>query len=45
MDHRRVIDGVLIVASFVVVVAVGFAFSRRAENSLRDSFVADRGAP
>jgi len=45
MSQLRAIDGVLIVAYFVVVVAVGLAFSRRAGRSLQDYFVAGRGVP
>jgi SSS family transporter len=45
MSPLRAIDGVLIVAYFIVVVVVGLAFSRRAGRSLSDYFVAGRGVP
>lgn len=45
MSQLRAIDGVFIVAYFVVVIAVGLAFSRRAGRSMQDYFVAGRGVP
>jgi hypothetical protein len=38
MSSLRAIDGVFIAAYFVVVVAVGLAFSGRAGRSLQDCF-------
>jgi hypothetical protein len=45
MSQLRAIDGAFIVAYFVVVVAVGLAFSPRAGRSLSDYFIAGRGVP
>jgi SSS family solute:Na+ symporter len=45
MPQLRAVDAVLIVVYFVVVVAVGLAFSRCAGRSLQDDFVAGRGVP
>ncbi|MBL8921147.1 MAG: Na+:solute symporter [Myxococcaceae bacterium] len=45
MGSLRAIDLVFVVASFVLVVVVGLAFSRRAGRSLEDYFVAGRKVP
>ena len=45
MSQLRAIDAAFIVAYFIVVIAVGVAFSRRAGRSLSDYFIAGRGVP
>jgi Na+/proline symporter len=45
MGALRAVDVAFIVASFVLVIAVGLGFSRRAGRSLEDYFVAGRKVP